>query len=196
MHRNFDYYLRLLLTNFIVHFLHYCIGFTEKNRDADKKETELYSTDTQAITRSGPAVNPVDYTAVRAFSRPYRKRSINAELNPVMSSHSGAHWAGVDCGRCIRAVHGATVLKRVNKWTNVSNEFVGELLSMSHQHAEKLFSERGVKVWNSLPPSIVNFSSLATFRHSLTKINFRIRNICAFSVTVYQYTGKVGKCTS
>jgi len=35
-------------------------------------------------------------------------------------------------------------------------------------------SELVVKVWNSLPPSIVNFSSLATFRNSLTKINFRI----------------------
>ena len=27
---------------------------------------------------------------------------------------------------------------------------------------------------NSLPPSIVNFSSLASFRNSLAKINFRI----------------------
>ena len=43
------------------------------------------------------------------------------------------------------------------------------------EHAgKKLFSERVSKVWNSLPPSIVNFSSLATFRKSLNKINFRI----------------------
>ena len=40
--------------------------------------------------------------------------------------------------------------------------------------AEKLFSERVVKVWNSLPPSIVNFSSSATFRNSLNKISLRI----------------------
>jgi len=38
----------------------------------------------------------------------------------------------------------------------------------------KTFSERVVKVWNSLPPSIVNFASLARFRKSLNKINLRI----------------------
>jgi len=48
---------------------------------------------------------------------------------------------------------------------------VGELLS--HQHAKNLFSERVVKVWDSLLLSIVIFS-LATFRNSLTKISFRI----------------------
>ena len=39
---------------------------------------------------------------------------------------------------------------------------------------KKIFSERVVKVWNSLPPSIVNFASLARFRKSLNKINLRI----------------------
>ena len=39
---------------------------------------------------------------------------------------------------------------------------------------KKHFSERVVKVWNSLPPSIVNFSSLATFRKSLNIISLRI----------------------
>jgi len=34
--------------------------------------------------------------------------------------------------------------------------------------------ERVVKVWNSLPPSIVNFGSLARFRNSINKINLRI----------------------
>jgi len=37
------------------------------------------------------------------------------------------------------------------------------VLSVLQEHAEILFSERVVKVWNSLPPSIVNFSSSATF---------------------------------
>ena len=48
-------------------------------------------------------------------------------------------------------------------------------------------SELVVKVWNSLPPSIVNFSSLATFRNSLTKINFRI-------YTTYQCFSFTGMC--
>jgi len=39
---------------------------------------------------------------------------------------------------------------------------------------EKLYSECVVKVWNSLPQSIVNFSSLATFRNSLIQINIGI----------------------
>ena len=47
------------------------------------------------------------------------------------------------------------------------------------------FSERVVKVWNSLLPSIVNFSSFATFRNSLNKTNLRIYqlNINAFNVS-------------
>ena len=45
--------------------------------------------------------------------------------------------------------------------------------------------ERVVKVWNSLPPSIVNFSSLATFRNSFNKITREyILNINALSVRV------------
>ena len=57
------------------------------------------------------------------------------------------------------------------------------VLSVLQEHAEILFSERVVKVWNSLPPSIVNFSSSATFRNSLKIISFRIyTNITAFSV--------------
>jgi len=39
---------------------------------------------------------------------------------------------------------------------------------------KNFFSERVVEVWNSLPPSIVNFASLARFRNSLNKINLRI----------------------
>jgi len=39
---------------------------------------------------------------------------------------------------------------------------------------KNFFSERVVKIWNSLPPSIVNFASLARFRKSLNKINLRI----------------------
>ena len=40
--------------------------------------------------------------------------------------------------------------------------------------AEQLFSERVVKVCNSLPPSTVNFSSLVTFRNSSEKISLRM----------------------
>jgi len=47
-------------------------------------------------------------------------------------------------------------------------------LLLPHEHAGKLFSERVVKVWNSLPARIVNFSSLATFRNSLNKLSLRI----------------------
>jgi len=39
---------------------------------------------------------------------------------------------------------------------------------------KNFLSERVVKVWNSLPLSIVNFGSLATFRNSINKINLRI----------------------
>ena len=39
---------------------------------------------------------------------------------------------------------------------------------------KNFFRERVVKVWNSLPPTIVNFSSLATFKNSVNKINLRI----------------------
>jgi len=39
---------------------------------------------------------------------------------------------------------------------------------------KNFFSERVVKVWNSLPPSIVNFGSLARFRNFVNKINLRI----------------------
>jgi len=39
---------------------------------------------------------------------------------------------------------------------------------------KKPFCERVVKVWNSSPPSIVNFASLATFRNSLNKISLKI----------------------
>jgi len=41
---------------------------------------------------------------------------------------------------------------------------------------KNIFSERVAKVWNSLPPGIVNFSSLATFRKSLNKITARSIN--------------------
>ena len=50
------------------------------------------------------------------------------------------------------------------------------------------FSERVVKVWNSLPPNTVNFSSLTTLRNSLNKISFiksgYVRNITAFTTVI------------
>ena len=39
---------------------------------------------------------------------------------------------------------------------------------------KNFFIERVVKVWNSLPPTVVNFSTLSSFRNSLHKINFRL----------------------
>jgi len=52
---------------------------------------------------------------------------------------------------------------------------------------KKLFSERVIKVWNSLPPSIVNFESLSSFRNSLNNVNLRIyiRRIKRFYCVVY-----------
>jgi len=63
-------------------------------------------------------------------------------------------------------------------------------LSVNYCHTntrKNFFSERVVKVWNSLPPSIVNFSSSATFRNSLNKksvLEYTL-NINAFSVRVF-----------
>jgi len=39
---------------------------------------------------------------------------------------------------------------------------------------ENIFSERIVRVWNSLPPSIVSFESLLSFRKSLGNVNIGI----------------------
>jgi len=39
---------------------------------------------------------------------------------------------------------------------------------------KNFFCERIIKVWNSLPPSIVNFELLLLFRNSLNNINLRI----------------------
>ena len=39
---------------------------------------------------------------------------------------------------------------------------------------ENIFSERIIKVWNSLPPSIVSFKSLVSFRNSLKNVSLGI----------------------
>jgi len=39
---------------------------------------------------------------------------------------------------------------------------------------ENIFSERIIGVWNSLPPSIVSFESLSSFRNSLGNVNLGI----------------------
>jgi len=42
---------------------------------------------------------------------------------------------------------------------------------------KKFFCERIIKVWNSLPPSIVHFNSLSSFKNSLNKVNLCIYTI-------------------
>jgi len=41
-------------------------------------------------------------------------------------------------------------------------------------NVRKHFSERIIRVWNSLPPSIVSFESLLSFRNSLDNVNLGI----------------------
>jgi len=58
---------------------------------------------------------------------------------------------------------------------------------------KNFFCERIIKVWNSLPPSIVNFESLLSFRNSLNNINLRIyircteRFYCVVAYVVYSF---------
>ena len=75
-----------------------------------------------------------------------------------------------------RGVHRAETGGRLGgrKDISIGSAVSAVLTNVSDRHTDQLFSERVVKVWNSLPLSIVNFSSLATFRNSLNKINLRI----------------------
>ena len=59
------------------------------------------------------------------------------------------------------------------------------LTTAARTRGKKLFSERVVKLWNSLPSSIVNFSSLATFRKRLNKISLRIYTELSFYLLSY-----------
>jgi len=73
-----------------------------------------------------------------------------------------------------------------NRITFLADAVCKNLIVLEHEHAEILFSERVAKVWNSLPPGIVNFSSLAVFRNSLKKSALEYTlNINAFSVRVF-----------
>ena len=47
---------------------------------------------------------------------------------------------------------------------------------------KNFFSERVIKVWNSLPPGIVNFESLSLFRNSLNNVNLRTK--CFYCVVL------------
>jgi len=49
------------------------------------------------------------------------------------------------------------------------------LVNHCHINVRKMFfSERIVKVWNSLPPTIVHFNSLSSFKNSLNNVNLCI----------------------
>jgi len=50
---------------------------------------------------------------------------------------------------------------------------------------KNFFCERVIKVWNSLPPSIINFESLSSFRNSLNNVNLRSAFIVLFYVLFY-----------
>ena len=51
---------------------------------------------------------------------------------------------------------------------------------------ENIFSERIIRVWNSLPPSIVSFESLLSFKNSLGNAKY-IPNTdrCFFIISLY-----------
>jgi len=67
--------------------------------------------------------------------------------------------------RCSRRV--AIVLQLAGTHINCSSTIVVLM-------CENIFSERIIKVWNSLPPSVVSFESLLSFRNSLGNANFGI----------------------
>jgi len=46
-----------------------------------------------------------------------------------------------------------------------------------YETASHFFRERIIIVWNSLPPSIVHFESLSSFRNSLNNVNLRIHTM-------------------
>ena len=52
---------------------------------------------------------------------------------------------------------------------------------------KNLFSERVVKVWNSLPPTVVNFSTLSSFRNSLHDITFIYEILVDHNCVVWFY---------
>jgi len=54
------------------------------------------------------------------------------------------------------------------------DSFTGRLRHSGWRCAKTFFSERIIRVWNSLPPSIVSFDSLLSFKNSLGNANLSI----------------------
>ena len=77
----------------------------------------------------------------------------------------------------------ATALQHVA--TNPYKLFVNHCRINARKH---FFSERIIKVWNSLPPSIVSVKSLSLFRRSLNNVNLGIyTKYVSFIIVVSSY---------
>jgi len=109
----------------------------------------------------------------------FLKRSEVAGIRPsVCLSVCMSACLSVQCPQLKTVLYSYRVRPTVEYWRK---RFLEVKLSVNYCHTntrKKLFSERVVKVWNSLPPSIVTFSSLATFRNSLSNLNLRIYTKC------------------
>jgi len=66
-----------------------------------------------------------------------------------------------------------------------SHEAVHINLKRRYMTHRKKFCERIIKIWNSLPPSIVHFELLSSFKNSLNNVNLRMRCITLLLCCVY-----------
>ena len=59
-------------------------------------------------------------------------------------------------------------------FTASKEQIVGKPFTIVVLMCENIFSERVIRVWNSLPSSIVSFKSLLSFRNSLGDVNLGV----------------------